>query len=123
VTLDREYVEARRVLLDALAALTPHLSSLVVAGAQAVYLRTGEGDLAVAPYTTDGDLAVDPTSLLPDPALEAAMTAAGFTLSIRGGSAEPGIWVASAVVRGNQVLIPVDLIVPEGFAPPGGRRG
>jgi hypothetical protein len=86
-------------------------------------LRTGDGDIAVAPYTTDGDLAVDPASLAPDPEIEAAMTAAGFELSIKGGHTEPGIWVASAVIGGKPVLIPVDLIVPEGFAPPGGRRG
>jgi len=122
-SLNPEYVEARRVLLDALTALAPHTSALVVAGAQAVYLRTGEADIAVAPFTTDGDLAVDPNSLAPDPTLEAAMRAAGFELSIKGGHAEPGIWVASAVVNGAEVLIPVDLIVPEGFAPPGGRRG
>lgn len=51
-SVDPEYIEARRVLLDALTALAPHASALVVAGAQAVYLRTGEADIAVAPYTT-----------------------------------------------------------------------
>lgn len=121
--LDPEYVEARRVLLDALTALARHAQALVVAGAQAVYLRTGEADIAVAPYTTDGDLAVDPNSLAPDPEIEAAMRAAGFELAIKGGHIEPGIWVAEAVVNNASVLIPVDLIVPEGFAPPGGRRG
>ncbi len=35
-------VEARRVLLDALDALTDHRDSLVLVGAQAVYLRTDE---------------------------------------------------------------------------------
>jgi hypothetical protein len=35
-----EHVEARRVLLDALTALTTHLDALVLVGAQAVYLRT-----------------------------------------------------------------------------------
>jgi hypothetical protein len=105
--VDREYVEARRVLLDALTALAPHNPALVVAGAQAVYLRTGDGDVAVAPYTTDGDLAVDPTSLAPAPAIEATMTEAGFQLSIVDGHVEPGIWVASAVVGGEPFLIPV----------------
>lgn len=121
--VDPRYVAARGVLLDALTALAVHCPSLVVAGAQAVYLRTGTADIAVAPYTTDGDLAVDPTSLAPDPAIEATMTAAGFALSFADGIIEPGIWVASAVVLGEPILIPVDLIVPEGFAPPGGRRG
>lgn len=116
--VDPGYVEARRVLLDALTALRPHAQALVVAGAQAVYLRTGAADIAVAPYTTDGDLAVDPLSLAPAPAIEAAMTDAGFELAL-----EPGIWLAAGVVAGTPVLIPVDLIVPDGFAPPGGRRG
>ncbi|MGC9220910.1 MAG: hypothetical protein ACP5H2_06095 [Solirubrobacteraceae bacterium] len=116
--VDPIYVEARRVLLDALVALAPHRQAFVVAGAQAVYLRAGESELALAPYTTDGDLALDPTALTPDPALEAVMRGAGFELST-----EPGIWVARAVIAEKQVAIPVDLIVPEGFAPPGGRRG
>jgi len=75
------------------------------------------------PYTTDGDIAVDPGSLAPDPTIEAAMNAAGFELSVQGGHIEPGIWVAEAVINHRKILIPVDLIVPEGFAPPGGRRG
>ena len=41
---DREYVEARRVLLDALVSLAPHAEALVLVGAQAVYLHVGEGD-------------------------------------------------------------------------------
>ncbi len=117
------YVEARRILLDALEALRDHADALTLVGAQAVYLRTGDADLAIAPYTTDGDLAVDPESLAPDPKLEAAMTAAGFHLSIVGDHTEPGIWVATGIVDGEELLVPVDLIVPEGFAPPGGRRG
>jgi len=49
-SFDPGYVEARRVLLNALTALAPHGSAIIVAGAQAVYLRTGDADLAVAPY-------------------------------------------------------------------------
>lgn len=41
-----EYIEARRVLLDALTALAPHLHALVLVGAQAVYLRTASRDPA-----------------------------------------------------------------------------
>jgi hypothetical protein len=122
-SVDPVYVEARKVLLDALVALASHRSALVLAGAQAVYLRTGDADLAIAPYTTDGDLAVDPAALGPNPLIESVMKSAGFRLSVRGGHAEPGIWVADAVVAGAPVTIPVDLIVPDGFAPPGGRRG
>ena len=64
-TVDPRYVAARRVLLNALEALAPHGPAVIVAGAQAVYLRSG--------------------------AIE--------------------------------ITIPVDLIVPEGASPLGGRRG
>ena len=58
--MDELYVVARRVLLDALDALGPHRDAVILVGAHAVYMRVGEGDLAVAPHTTDGDLAIDP---------------------------------------------------------------
>ncbi len=51
-----EYVEARRVLLDALTALTPHLDALVLVGAQAVYLRTQGRIESYQPFTTDADV-------------------------------------------------------------------
>ena len=120
--LDPGYVAARRVLLDALVALGPQMSAVIVAGAQAIYLRTGHSDLAVAPYTTDGDLAVDPALLAETPELEAAMRAAGFELSLVDGHVEPGIWITTATIDGHEVIIPVDLIVPAAAAPPGGRR-
>ena len=60
---DPEYVRARRVLLDALESLAAHGNALVLVGAQAVYLRAGPGDLAVAPYTTDADLCIQPARL------------------------------------------------------------
>ncbi len=61
--IDPSYVEACRVLLDALVALAPQGAAFIVAGAQAIYLRTGEADIAVAPYTTDGDLTLDPVAV------------------------------------------------------------
>lgn len=122
-TVDPPYVAARRTLLDALEALAPHSDAVVIAGAQAIYLRTGQGDLAVAPYTTDGDLALDPSRLTDMPALEQTMGQAGFSLQLMaGGHVEPGIWLKSAQVEGRPVSVPVDLIVPEGAAPAGGRR-
>src|SRR5687768_12099430 len=77
-TPDELYVTARRVLLDALDALGPHREAIVLVGAQAVYLRVGEADLAVAPFTTDGDLAIDPDVLAEIPPLEQALMQAGF---------------------------------------------
>lgn len=107
---DSAYVAARRVLLDAIEALTAHLDALVLVGAQAIYLHTGEGDLAVAPYTTDADIAFDPAALAPEPALEKTMLAAGFVLGT-----EPGIWFGVGAVE-------IDLLVPETVGG-GGRRG
>jgi hypothetical protein len=121
--IDPRYVAARRILLDALVALSNHTDAIVVAGAQAVYLRTGDADLAVAAYTTDSDLALDPKALGPDPLLEAAMTGAGFVLDVSRGHVEPGIWVRPVTIDGVEVLVPVDLIVPTAAASPGGRRG
>lgn len=122
--LDPRYVAARRVLLDALAALAPHGKAVIIVGAQAVYLRTGLNDLAIAPYTTDGDLALDPRLLGDEPELETSMCAAGFTLlEPNPPTVEPGIWIATTHVDGAQIIIPVDLIVPEAAATGGGRRG
>lgn len=78
-------VEARAALLDALAALEPHRDSLVLVGAQAVYLHTGSASFAVAATTSDSDLAVDPRSLGELPHIEDAMSEAGFVLNPRTG--------------------------------------
>ena len=123
---DPIYVAARRVLLDALAALAPHGKAFIVVGAQAVYLRTQPNDVVVtvAPYTTDADLALDPTLLGDEPLLEDSMRRAGFEL--RGNDddqTQPGIWSAIENVEGRDVIIPVDLIVPEAASTGGGRRG
>jgi hypothetical protein len=121
---DARYVAARGVLLDALFALAPHGKAAIVVGAQAVYLRTGEANLAIAPYTTDADLAINPSLLGDDPRLSQAMLDANFTLTRRPeGHEEPGIWTEPIDVNGQIELIPVDLIVPKAVAPPGGTRG
>ena len=123
-TFDPRYVVARRVLLDALIALAPHGKAFIIAGAQAIYLRTGLNEVAVAPYTTDGDLALDPNLLGDDPALEATMRNAGFELAEMASGIEPGIWIRSEEVDGHQLIIPIDLIVPEGaLINTSGRRG
>jgi len=116
------YVEARRVLLDGLSALEPHLVALTLVGSQAIYLRVGEADLAAAPTTTDGDLALDPAALRDSPALERLMGEGGFERK-RGTDGEHlvGLWVRRAdVVRGARVS--VDLLVPEEAASTTGRR-
>ena len=109
---DPLYVRAREVLLDALGALGDHAGSIVLVGAQAIYLRVGAGDLPVPPYTTDGDLAVDPRGLRDEPLLAEALRRAH--LSQRAGS--PGVWLAEDSVQ-------IDLLVPEELARRPGRRG
>jgi len=122
-TEDREYVAARRVLLDAIGALRPHEHAVVLAGAQAIYLRTGPSSLPMAEFTTDGDLTIDPALLTEAPPLADLMKAAGFDLAVKEGVREPGIWEKEVVVEDSPIAVPVDLIVPADVAPPGGRRG
>ncbi|MBN1834387.1 MAG: hypothetical protein JW820_00985 [Spirochaetales bacterium] len=108
--VDDRYVTARRTLLTALEALRPHLEAVVLVGAQAIYLHTGEADLAVAPFTIDADLSLDPAAMPDDPLLADLMAAAKFLPT-----ADPGRWVDPSGVS-------VDLMVPEALAGPG-RRG
>ncbi len=52
------------------------------------------------------------------------MRRAGFALhEPRPEKPEPGIWLARVEVDGERLTVPVDLIVPEGAAAAGGRRG
>lgn len=106
-----DYVRARCALLDAADAIAVHLDSVVLVGAQAVYLHTGEADLfdAAAPYTTDADLAIRPTDLADSPLLGDLLIGSGFTLR-----EHPGRWVSPDNVY-------VDLMVPDALAGPGSR--
>ena len=108
---DPAYVLARRALLDGLKALRPHLDSLTVIGAQAVYIHTGSAGLAVAELTTDADIAIAPTLLADQPELGKLLEAGRFRLK----AGDPGRWESA---EGTQV----DLLVPEALAG-GGRRG
>jgi hypothetical protein len=74
-------------------------------------MHTGEGDLAVAPYTTDGDIALDPAELRPAPKLEDAMRHAGFRLDEQ----QPGVWFGAGSLE-------IDLLVPQSVSG-GGTRG
>ena len=114
-----EYVEARRVLLDALDAMRAHLDALVLVGAQAVYLRTQDRLAGYQAFTTDADVVLDPARLGPIPPLGQAMEGAGFTRTD-----EPGIWEARFSRPGveDEIVVPVDLLVPEQLATRAGRR-
>ncbi|WP_213008335.1 hypothetical protein [Paractinoplanes toevensis] len=83
-------------MLDALEALAEHRAAVVVIGAQAVYLRTGSAQVALAEATKDSDLAIDPRTLGEDPRVEAAMRAAG--------RAEEGIGDPATVALSTSLL-------------------
>lgn len=91
MTTRAEYVLARTVLLDALEALGPHLEAVVLVGAQAIYLHTGDDDLNVPPTTSDADLVLAPNKLRDPPLLEDAKARRGLRHGRRPGCmARPG---------------------------------
>jgi hypothetical protein len=113
---DPLYVAARSVLLDALEALGSHRDALILVGAQAIYLHTGDVDLAVAEHTTDADVIIDPRLLGETPEIESAFVSAGFLRGPR-----VGAWVTTREIGGDRVSIEVDLMVPEALGGPGRR--
>ena len=110
---DDLFVRSRAALLDAVEALHEHRKSVIVIGAQAVYLRTAATQVAIAETTKDSDLALDLRSLNDDPRIEAAMTDAGF-------KRDPDKQQPGACLSEDQ--IPVDLMVPEQLAGGGGKQ-
>jgi hypothetical protein len=110
------YVVARTVLLDALEALSEQRDAVILVGAQAIYLHTGDADITVPPFTTDGDLVIEPSRLKNEPKLTAAMERALFAPGL-----QPGSWLATREVNSIRTEIPVDLLVPEAVAGSGRR--
>jgi hypothetical protein len=106
---DPLYVRARAALLDAVEALDAHRDALVLVGAQAIYLHTGDADLTVAEYTTDADFTVSPADLADAPLLADLLGAAGFTPR-----EHPGGWLSPDGIY-------IDVMVPEQLAGPGTR--
>ena len=106
---DPLYVQARRVLLDATDALAEQLDAIVLVGAQAIYLHTGDANLAVAEYTTDADFSIGPSDLTDSPLLAELMIAGGFVPD-----QHPGAWLSPDGIT-------VDLMVPEALAGAGSR--
>lgn len=96
-----EYAAARRTLLDALSALESHLDSVILVGAQAVYVHTGESDLTVPVFTTDADLALDTANLADTPEIAEALRHAGFVLDDN-----PGHWVSRQDVAVDLMVVP-----------------
>jgi hypothetical protein len=108
-----EYVVARRALLDALEALGAQRGAVVLVGAQAIYLHTGDAGLAVAEYTTDADVALDPSKLLSTPEIAGAMRAAGFFREENESGPLIGIWSSMREISGVSAVVRVDLLIPD----------
>lgn len=108
---DRDYVEARETLLDAVEALGAHSDAVILVGAQAVYVHAEDDDtsFALSPFTYDADIALDPGLLASSPSIVEAMSRAGFQLE-----EQPGLYK-----RGDRSQ--VDLLVPEAIGGPGRR--
>lgn len=82
------------MLLDALDALADQRDSLILVGAQAVYLRTGPDESSgVVNTTTDADLALDADLLSDDPELTQVLETAGFS-----SGHNPGSWIGAGGV-------------------------
>lgn len=106
---DPLYIRARAALLDATDALAEQVDALVLVGAQAIYLHTGDADLAVAEYTTDADFTIGPAELHDSPLLADLLIQRGFTTR-----EHPGSWLSPDGIY-------VDLMVPEALAGAGTR--
>ena len=107
---DPLYVLARRVLLDGLEALNPHIEALIVVGAQAVYEHTGASTLSVAELTTDADVVIAPQLLAEAPEIAQLLLSRDFEFQ-----GDPGKWMTADQVQ-------FDLLVPAGVGG-AGRRG
>lgn len=104
-------IEVRKGLLDALDALGPQVKSVVLIGAQAVYIHTTGFDSPVAEATKDADL-VFVKELLDDiPKLEVILGESGYVPHPNG---QPGSWVSSS-------HFPVDFMLPEKLSHRKGR--
>ena len=108
---DRNYIDARETLLDAVEALGPHNDAVILVGAQAIYVHTKGEDasFALSPFTYDADIALDPELLGSSPAIVEAMSRAGFRLGD-----QPGLYSREGRSQ-------VDLLVPEAVGGPGRR--
>jgi hypothetical protein len=97
---------ARTGLLDALETIGEHRTSVVLVGAQAVYLHTSAFSSPVAEFTIDADLAFLPELLADSPLIQDCLINKGF----RPGPPEmPGRWISPK-------RIPVDFMIPEKLA-------
>ena len=108
---DRDRVDTRETLLDAVEALRPHIDAVILVGAQAIYMHTASEDasFALPPFTYDADIVLDPNVLGCSPLIVDAMSRAGFRLGD-----QPGLYGRGTGPR-------VDLLVPAAVGGPGRR--
>ncbi len=108
--MDAEYKKARETLIDCLEALQNHLESVVIVGAQAIYLQVPQRKRGPQQFTSDADVAVIPDKLGGPPAIADALEAKGFVPD----PAKVGTWSKNGVG--------LDVMVPDALGGPG-RRG
>jgi hypothetical protein len=96
-------VVARRALMGTLETLQPHLDSLILVGAQAVYLKSNHIELPLAPATSDADIAFDTRSLEVSPEIGKPLREAGYSPNET--AKNPGHWI-------NAEGVPLDLFQP-----------
>lgn len=117
--LDRGYVVARNILLDALAALAPYGSeAVIVVGAQAIYLRCDETATPISPFTLDSDLVIDVEQRTSDVPIRAHLESLGYTLR----NGQPGLYQSPNVPVDARAFGGVDLFVPAAYAVGAHRR-
>ncbi|VTU41413.1 hypothetical protein H4P1_00045 (plasmid) [Variovorax sp. PBS-H4] len=98
-----EYRAARATLLDALTALSDHSESLILVGAQAIYMNIGDEGAGIpgSITTTDGDLAINAEVLTAQPEMSPSLLEAGFT---EGG--QPGSWKSPSGIMVDLMVCP-----------------
>jgi len=89
--------------MGALETLQPHLDSLILVGAQAVYLNPNHIELPLAPATSDADIAFDTRSLEVSPEIGELLREADYSPNAT--AKNPGHWM-------NAERVPLDLLQP-----------
>lgn len=117
--LDRGYVVARNILLDALAALAPYgHEAVIVVGAQAIYLRCEDATTIIPPFTLDSDLVLDLGRRTSDAPIKGHLESLGYALR----DGQPGLYSAPNVPIEARAFAGVDLFVPAAYAAGDHRR-
>lgn len=111
-----ELVQARRVLLIGLGALSGQIEALTIIGAQAVFERTRSSGEIPFTLTTDADTSLAPALIDISRNIGIDMAAAGFVQQ----RDRPGIWSYPGCEGEDPVGF--DILVPSSLAG-GGRRG